>query len=135
MTIIKLDEIVRKFETTHHQMPAYICLPPVMYESNYPRILSDFRKIGAEWVAMTPCYSLYCEDSPQDSRQYVTYLRKFCADNNIALADASIIYGKLRYAGIPYMTTLLNSVNHPDALGMKILADSVLALFPAQKQQ
>lgn len=32
MTIIKLDEIVRKFEETHHQMPAYICLPQVMYE-------------------------------------------------------------------------------------------------------
>lgn len=32
MTILKLDEIVRKFEETHHQMPAYICLPPVMYE-------------------------------------------------------------------------------------------------------
>lgn len=32
MTIAKLDDIVRKFEETHHQMPAYICLPPVMYE-------------------------------------------------------------------------------------------------------
>jgi hypothetical protein len=32
MTIAKLDDIVRKFEETHHQMPAYICLPPSMYE-------------------------------------------------------------------------------------------------------
>lgn len=47
MTIAKLDEIVRKFEETHHQMPVYICLPPSMYEDisnimlGYP---ADFMK-------------------------------------------------------------------------------------------
>ena len=33
MTINKLDAIIGKFEEVHHQMPEYICLPPVMYDT------------------------------------------------------------------------------------------------------
>ena len=105
-------------------------LPPKVVTANYDRVLKDFSAIGAEWVAMTPCYSRGNADSPVDNRYYINFLRKFCAKNKIAVADASLYYGKLRYAGIPFRATLVNSVNHPDGRGMQLLADSVLDLFP-----
>jgi len=46
------------------------------------------------------------------------------------LADASRCYGRLWRQGIPYSSLLLNSINHPDERGMKIFADSLMALFP-----
>ena len=57
-------------------------------------------------------------------------LRQFTARNQLALADASLRYGRLWRQGIPYSTLMLNSINHPDARGMRLFADSLLALFP-----
>ena len=48
----------------------------------------------------------------------------------MALADASRRYGRLWRQGIPYSTLLLNSINHPDARGMKLFADALMELFP-----
>jgi hypothetical protein len=48
----------------------------------------------------------------------------------VALADASLRWGRLWRQGIPYSTLMLNSINHPDARGMKLFADSLMALFP-----
>ena len=65
-----------------------------------------------------------------DPRPYVAGLREFAARNGVALADASRRYGRLWRQGIPYSTLLLNSVNHPDARGMKLFADALMQLFP-----
>ena len=65
-----------------------------------------------------------------DPRPYVTGLRQFAAKRNVALADASLRYGRLWRQGIPYVTIMVNAINHPDARGMKIFADSLMALFP-----
>ena len=48
----------------------------------------------------------------------------------IALADASRRYGRLWRQGIPYSSLMLNSINHPDARGMKLFADALMELFP-----
>ena len=65
-----------------------------------------------------------------DPRPYVTGLRQFAANHGLALADASRRYGRLWRQGIPYSTLMLNSINHPNAYGMGIFADSLMALFP-----
>ena len=58
---------------------------------------------------------------------------QFATQNRIALADASRRYGRLWRQGLPYSTLLLNSINHPDARGMKLFADALMELFPCSQ--
>jgi len=100
-------------------------------------LLADFRRIGAEWIILTPHYvrpdwmGLDREQQiDEDPRPYVAGLRRFAAKHQVALADASLRWGRLWRQGLPYRTLLVNGINHPDARGMKLFADSLMALFP-----
>jgi len=104
-------------------------------EQNYQKFLADFRTISAEWIILTPHYNSFMNlmserDLDDDPRVYVKMVRRFAPENGIALADASIRYGHLWREGIPYSTLMVNTANHPDARGMKLFADSLMALFP-----
>jgi lysophospholipase L1-like esterase len=112
-------------------------LSPKQVEQRYTPLLADFTAGGAEWIILTPHYirgdwmGLSSQrDIDNDPRPYVTGLRQFAARHHVALADASLRYGRLWRQGIPYVTLMLNAINHPDARGMKIFADSLMALFP-----
>ena len=112
-------------------------LPADIYEERHRKLLEDFRRIGAEWIILTPHYIrpdwmglTRQREIDEDPRPYVAFLRKFAAQNHIALADASLRYGRLWRQGIPYNTMMKNNINHPDARGMRIFADSLIALFP-----
>ena len=114
-------------------------LSPQQVEERYSALLADFQSIGTEWIILTPHYvrpdwmGLTRErDIDDDPRPYVAGLRQFAAKHNVALADAALRYGRLWRQGIPHTTLLLNSINHPDARGMKLFADSIMQLFPAQ---
>jgi hypothetical protein len=99
--------------------------------------LADFRRIDAEWIILTPHYvrpdwmgldrECRIDDDP---RPYVAGLRRFAAREPVALADASLCWGRLWRQGIPYTSLLMNAINHPDPRGMKLFADSLMALFP-----
>ena len=104
---------------------------------NYGAILKDFKAVGAEWVILTPHYSradwmgLRQErEIDQDPRPYVQGLRLFAENNRVALADASLRWGRLWRQGLPYSTLLMNNINHPDERGMKLFADALMELFP-----
>lgn len=112
-------------------------LSPAQVEERYSKLLADFRGLGAEWIVLTPHYvrpdwmGLSRERAiDDDPRPYVAGLRTFAAKHGVALADASLRWGRLWRQGIPYSTLFLNSINHPDARGMKLFADSLMALFP-----
>ncbi len=112
-------------------------LSPEQVEQRYSQLWADFQEIGAEWMILTPHYvrpdwmGLKTErDIDADPRPYVAGLRQFAAKHPVALADASLRYGRLWRQGLPYSTLMLNSINHPDARGMRLFADSLLALFP-----
>jgi len=104
---------------------------------HYGRIRDDLKKIGAEWIILTPHYvrpdwmglaeEQHCDNDP---RTYVKALRTFAADNHLALADASLRWGRLWRQGIPYSTLLMNNINHPNPFGMSLFADALMALFP-----
>jgi lysophospholipase L1-like esterase len=111
-------------------------LNPEQVEERYSSLLLDFQRIGAEWIILTPHYvrpdwmGLDRErEIDEDPRPYVAGLRQFVARHKVALADASLRYGRLWRQGLPYSTLMLNSINHPDARGMKLFADSLMALF------
>jgi lysophospholipase L1-like esterase len=112
-------------------------LSPQQVEERYAKFLSDFQAIGAEWIILTPHYvrpdwmGLTCErDIDEDPRPYVAGLRQFAAKHGVALAEAARRYGRLWRQGLPYTTLMLNSINHPDARGMRIFADALMELFP-----
>jgi lysophospholipase L1-like esterase len=112
-------------------------LNPQQVEERYAKLLADFQGIGAEWIILTPHYvrpdwmGLKRErEIDDDPRPYVAGLRQFAPRHGVALADASLRYGRLWRQGIPYSTLMLNSINHPDARGMKLFADALLELFP-----
>lgn len=112
-------------------------LTPRQVEERYSRFLADFTGIQAEWIILTPHYvrpdwmGLASQrDIDNDPRPYVAGLRQFAQKHPVALADASLRWGRLWRQGIPYNTLNLNSINHPDARGMKLFVDSLMALFP-----
>jgi hypothetical protein len=111
-------------------------------EEAYGRFLRDFRRIGAEWIILSPHYvrpdrmGLKREKHiDEDPRPYVANLRAFCAKHGVLLADASRRWGRLWRQGIPYTTLLLNAINHPDERGMAIFADSLMRFFPEESPQ
>lgn len=110
-------------------------LDPEKVEQNYRKFLRDFQGIGAEWIILTPHFCTFMSwpserDLDDDPRAYVKMLRRFAPENQVALADAAARYGRLWRQGIPYSTLMVNTVNHPDARGMAIFADALMALFP-----
>jgi lysophospholipase L1-like esterase len=106
-------------------------------EERYGKLLADFQGIGAEWLILTPHYvctewmGLSRErEIDDDPRPYVKALREFADRHPVALADAALRYGRLWRQGLPHTTLMTNTLNHPDARGMALFADSLMALFP-----
>ena len=111
-------------------------MTPAQTFEQYGRLLADFRAIGAEWLILTPHYvrgdwmGLTSERRiDRDPRPYVTAVRQFARQNRVALADAARRYGRLWRQGLPYSSLMMNNINHPDPRGMRIFADSLMALF------
>lgn len=110
-------------------------LDPALVRRNYERVLDEFRRIGAEWIILTPHPSIFTNppserDMDDDPRGYVRLVRDFASEHGLAVADAAARYGRLWRQGVPYTTLMVNAANHPDARGMAIFADSLMALFP-----
>jgi lysophospholipase L1-like esterase len=112
-------------------------LSPRQVQERYGLFLADFKALNAEWILLTPHYvrpdwmGLDRERNvDEDPRPYVAGLRQFASSNRVALADASLRYGRLWRQGLPYTTVMLNSINHPDRRGMKLFADALMELFP-----
>lgn len=126
---LKPDVIISEFVNDARLQPAEVA-------ERYSRLLADFKAIGAEWIILTPHYvrpdwmGLTSErDIDEDPRPYVAGLRQFAAKHDVALADASLRYGRLWRQGVPYNTLMVNAINHPDVRGMRIFADALMALF------
>lgn len=112
-------------------------LNPQMVEERYGKLLADFQGIGAEWIILTPHYVRpdwmgldRQNDIDDDPRPYVKGLREFAAKHPVALADASLRYGRLWRQGIPYNSLMVNCINHPGPEGLSIFADALMELFP-----
>lgn len=126
----KPDLIISEFVNDSAMKPAQV-------ETRYIKLLADFQAMGAEWIILTPHYvrpdwmGLTRErDIDDDPRPYVAGLREFTAKHGVALADASLRYGRLWRQGIPYNTLMVNAINHPDSRGMRLFADALMELFP-----
>jgi lysophospholipase L1-like esterase len=126
---LKPDLVVSEFINDAHLDEAAVL-------ENYGQILKDFQRIGAEWAILTPHYARpdwmglkSQREIDRDPRPYVSGLRLFARNNPVALADASLRWGRLWRQGLPYTTLLVNNINHPDERGMALFADALMELF------
>lgn len=119
-------------------------LPDGSWDAYVPELLRQFRENQVEWLITTPHYTWtkwmgYSgqngEAMLQDPRPYTSYIRKFAADNQIALADTSKLYGQLYLSGIPYITLMTNNINHPDKTGMTLYADAIMAVLAPEEEE
>ena len=115
-------------------------------EERYSAIHTAFRAAGAEWVLLTPHYTLPAwmpegfdsengKAVEEDPRECVWAIRAFAMDRHaqgVAMADASKLWGRLWRRGVPYTTLLMNSINHPNRTGLRTFADALLPLFPVE---
>ena len=110
-------------------------LTPEQVETRYTALQKRFEEIGAEWIILTPHFvrpdwmgetTVRVEKDP---RPYTAGVRAFAARHHVALADASLRWGHLVKEGIPYVTLLKNSINHPDDRGHEIFARALMELF------
>lgn len=103
---------------------------------HYGKILADLRGVGAEVIFITP--HLVRPDwlksdtlkVDTDPRAYVRGLIQLGARESIAVADASKEWCALWRQGLPYVTLLANSINHPDERGHAIFVKALIELFP-----
>ena len=105
-------------------------------QSNYYRMLHDFRAIDAEWIIIVPPYggsTARFEAAAQKNiiheSEYLSFLRQFAPANGIPLADVSARYDRLWRQGIPLLALGTYGV-HPHRDGLQIFAQALLDLFP-----
>ncbi len=109
-------------------------LTPAQVEETYSDILTRLQPLGTEVVLITPHYTMlkmmgFANMAGQDRRPYVLALRQFAGKHSVGLADASARWEHLWKEGLPYLTLLDNTINHPDDRGHRLFAEELWKCF------
>jgi lysophospholipase L1-like esterase len=109
-------------------------LTPELVEKTYSDILERLRPTGAEVVLITPHFTMlkmmgFQHVRETERRPYVLALRAFADRHHVALADASARWEHLWKEGLPYLTLLDNTINHPDDRGHRLFAEELWKCF------
>lgn len=109
-------------------------LTPALVEETYGEILKRLEPTGAEVILITPHFTMwkfmgFTSMREPERRPYVLALREFARKRNIALADAAARWEHLAKEGLPYLTLLHNTINHPDDRGHQLFADELWKCF------
>jgi lysophospholipase L1-like esterase len=103
-------------------------------DETYSEILKRLQAAGAEVILITPHFTMwrmmgFKSMRESEKRPYVLALRDFAGKHNVALADASARWGRLWKEGLPYLTLLNNTINHPDDRGHRLFAEELWKCF------
>ena len=109
-------------------------MTPVVVEEVYTGILKRVQDLGAELILITPHFTMwkmmgFKSMNEAERRPYVLALRGFAGQHNIALADAAARWEHLWKEGLPYLTLLHNTINHPDDRGHRLFAEELWKCF------
>jgi len=107
---------------------------PALVEQTYGEVLDRLKPIGAEVILITPHFTMwrmmgFTSMREAERRPYVLALRKFADERHVALADAAARWQHLAAEGIPYLTLLHNTINHPDDRGHRLFAEELWKCF------
>ena len=101
----------------------------------YGDILQRIKALGAELLLITPHFTMpemmkfESMRHARENRKYVFELKQFADAHHLGLADASARWENLEAQGIPYITLLKNSINHPDDRGHLMFAEELMKNF------
>jgi lysophospholipase L1-like esterase len=100
----------------------------------YDEIRARLDAVGAELILITPHFTMlkmmgFKGLREPERRPYVLSLRKYAEEHHVALADASARWEHLWKEGLPYLTLLDNTINHPDDRGHRLFVDELLKCF------
>jgi len=131
-----------RFENVLHAKPDLVTiefvndagLSPATVDETYSEILKRLEPTGAEVILITPHFTMwrmmgFKTMRESEKRPYVLALRDFAGKHNIALADASARWEHLWKEGLPYLTLLNNTINHPDDRGHRLFAEELWKCF------
>ena len=110
-------------------------MPVDRLRANWISAIEQARKIGAEFVVITPHYVMPSWMHKKHSRGPETRvncktLRTLATEKGVGLADAARRWELLEYEGMPYEILLMNGINHPDDRGHALFVDELMRLFP-----
>ena len=110
-------------------------MPVDRLRANWKNAIAQARKVGAEFVVITPHYVMPLWMGKKYSRgpeirANCIALRKLAAEEGVGLADAARRWELLEFAGIPYEILLMNGINHPDDRGHALFVDEMMRLLP-----
>ena len=103
-------------------------------EETYSEILTRLAPVGAEVILITPHFTMwrmmgFTRMREVEKRPYVLALRDFASRHQLGLADASARWEHLWKEGLPYLTLLDNTINHPDDRGHRLFAEELWKCF------
>lgn len=103
-------------------------------EESYSEFLHRLEPLGTEVILITPHFTMwrmmnFKSMREAEHRPYVLALRDFATKHQLALADASARWEHLAKEGLPYLTLLDNTINHPDDRGHRLFAEELWKCF------
>jgi lysophospholipase L1-like esterase len=103
-------------------------------EEAYGEILQRLEPGGTEVILITPHFTMwhmmgFTSMREPERRPYVLALRDFATKHQLGLADASARWEHLAKEGLPYLTLLDNTINHPDDRGHRLFAEELWKCF------
>ena len=103
-------------------------------EETYSEILRRLEPTGAEVILITPHFTMlkmmgFKTMREAERRPYVLALREFGEKHHLAVADAAARWEHLAKEGLPYLTLLHNTINHPDDRGHRLFAEELWKCF------
>lgn len=109
-------------------------LSPAQVEETYSEILRRLAPGGTEVILITPHFTMwkmmgFSGMREAERRPYVLALREFAGQHQVALADAAARWEHLAKEGLPYLTLLHNTINHPDDRGHQLFAEELWKCF------
>ena len=112
-------------------------LSPAGVETSYGEILKRLGP-GVEVILITPHFTMwrmmgFKSMRETEKRPYVLGLRAFAEEHKLGLADASARWEHLAKEGLPYLTLLDNTINHPDDRGHRLFAEELWKCFEPER--
>ncbi|MCK5805281.1 MAG: SGNH/GDSL hydrolase family protein [Lentisphaeria bacterium] len=104
-----------------------------LIEKNYTDAIGRVRALGGEAIILTPHFTrpamMGGPMRTKETRATVGYLKEFARENAVGLADASRRWEHLWIEGVPYLTLLVNGINHPDDRGHALFVEELKLFF------
>jgi lysophospholipase L1-like esterase len=136
LAAIQQEVIAQKPDLVTIEFVNDVGLPEDVLRSNYKSAFEQIRAAGAEPILITPHFVMpewmgHEHPRGKETRATIALLRNIAAENQVGLADTSQRWEHLEEEGLPYITLLVNGINHPDDRGHEMFVRDLLSFFPA----